>query len=128
MTFKCEYCNKTFKKENTIAVHMCEKKRRFKQEHDKNVQLAFRSYQLFYKIGTNSKKEKTYSDFANSNYYNGFVKFAGYCMDLNVDDVAGYTRWLLNNQVKLDSWASDRSFTEWQKSIFKNESVDRGVE
>ena len=126
--FKCEFCNKSFKKENTLAVHMCEPKRRHMQKDDKHVQLGYRSYQLFYKIGTNSKTDKTYSDFASSSYYGAFVKFGSYCMDLRVDDVPAYTKWLLQNSVKLDKWASDTHFNKWIKERLKNESVDRAVE
>ena len=38
---------------------MCERKRRYMAKEDKDVQLAFRSYQLFYRIGTNSKSAKS---------------------------------------------------------------------
>jgi hypothetical protein len=126
--FKCEYCNKEFKKENTLAVHMCERKRRYMQREEKHVQLAFRAYQLFYKIGTNSKKEKSYDDFAASTYYTGFVKFGIYCKDLRIDDVPAYTKWLLQNQIKLEKWTSDRNFNAWIKTRLKTESVDRAVE
>lgn len=126
--FKCEYCNKEFKRENTLAVHMCERKRRYMQRDEKHVQLSFRAYQLFYKIGTNSKKEKTYDDFAASSYYTGFVKFGIYCKDLRIDDVPAYTKWLLQNQIKLEKWTSDRNFNAWIKTRLKTESVDRAVE
>ena len=65
MTFKCGFCKKSFKKESTLAVHVCEKKRRHMVRDNKDAQLGFRTYQLFYKVGTNSKKEKTYEDYAN---------------------------------------------------------------
>ena len=82
---KCNYCNKEFKKESTLAVHMCEPKRRYMQRDDKDVQLGFRAYQLFYRIGTNSKKDKSYDDFAGSTYYSAFVKFGQYCIDVKID-------------------------------------------
>jgi len=126
--FKCEYCQKSFKREGTLAVHVCEPKRRYMQRDSKHVQLAFRSYQLFYKIGTNSKKDKTYDDFAGSQYYTAFVKFGSYCVDLKIDDVPAYTKWLLKNQVAIDRWTSDRHFNKWIKERLKSESVDRAVE
>lgn len=125
---KCEYCQKSFKKESTLAVHTCEQKRRYMQKDQKSVQLGFRSYQLFYRIGTNSKKEKTYDDFAKSQYYSAFVKYGGYCLDLKIDAIENYTRWLLTNSVKLNKWTSDQEFNKWNKERLKKESVDRAVE
>lgn len=126
--FKCEYCNKNFLRESTLAAHTCERKRRFLQERDKNVQIGFRAYQLFYRIGTNSKKEKTYDDFAKSKYYSAFVKFGSYIVDLKIDDAEGYVRWLLKHSIKLDKWTSDQQFNKWNKERLKKESVDRAVE
>lgn len=126
--YKCEYCNKSFAKENTLVVHMCERKRRFMQKNEKHVQMGFRSYQLFYKIGTNSKKDKSYEDFAKSQYYSAFVKFGLYCVDLRVDDISGLTIWLLKNQIKLDKWTSDQVFNQWLKHRLTSESVERAFE
>lgn len=126
--YKCEYCNKVFKRESTLSVHMCERKRRYMSKNDKDVQLAFRSYQLFYRIGTNAKGDKSFDDFAASQYYTAFVKYAKYCIDLRVDDVAEYTRWLLKNQVRIDRWTSDRNFAAWIKTRLKTESHDRAIE
>mgnify|MGYP001571210060 CR=1 FL=1 len=126
--FKCDYCKKTFRRETTIATHTCEVKRRYLQEKDHNVQLGFRAYQLFYRIGTNSKKEKSYEHFVKSNYYSAFVRFGGYCIDLRIDDSENYVRWLLKNSIKLDKWTSDLNFNKWNKDRLKRESVDRAVE
>ena len=126
--FKCEYCNKSFKRERTLSVHSCEPKRRYMQKESRHVQLAFRSYQLFYKIGTNSKKEKTYDDFAYSSYYNAFVKFGSYCVDLKIDDVPAYVKWLLKNNIGVDHWVKDTYFNKWIKERLKSETVDRAVE
>jgi hypothetical protein len=128
MSFKCEYCNKSFAREKTLVSHTCEQKRRHIQQNDPDVRIAFRAYQLFYRIGTNSKKEKTYTDFAKSQYYSAFVRFGVYCIDLRIDDIEGYTTWLLNNSIKLDKWSSDQNFNKWIRERLKRESVDRAVE
>lgn len=128
MTYKCEYCGKSFARERTLSVHMCEKKRRHLSKSDKDIQLAFRVYQLFYKIATNTKALKTFEDFSSSQYYLGFVKFSRYCIDLKVDDVESFVKWLLTNQKSLDRWASDTNFIQWTKERLKKESPDRGIE
>ena len=127
-SYKCEYCNKDFKRENTLIVHMCVQKKRHMQETDKDVQLGYRAYQLFYRIGTNSKKDKSYTKFEKSSYYGAFIKFGKYCIEVKIDDVTGFTTWLLKNQVKLDHWTHDARFSGWVKERLKVESVDRAVE
>lgn len=128
MSYKCEYCKKSFAKESTIAVHMCEQKRRHMSKDNVDVRLALGIYQLFYRIGTNSKKEKTFDEFVKSSYYNAFVKFAGYCIDLKIDSVEDYATYLIKNQVKLDKWASDSTLNTYIKKRLRDESVDRAVE
>jgi len=126
--FKCEYCNKSFVREKTLASHTCEQKRRHMQKDDPDVRLGYRAFQLFYRIGTNSRKPKSYEDFAGSNYYSAFVKFGMYAIDLKIDDFEGYTTWLLKNSVRLDSWTRDTQFNLWNKERLKKESCDRAVE
>ncbi len=83
---------------------------------------------MFYRIGTNAKGEKSFDEFASSQYYTAFVKYAKYCIELRVDDVPEYTRWLLKNQVRIDRWTSDRNFSAWIKTRLKTESADRAIE
>lgn len=107
---------------------MCEKKRRHMQENTKPVQLGFRAYQLFYEIGARSQKTKTYKEFVDSNYYNGFVKFGHYAIDLGIDDIPSYVKYLIIQQVPLDKWCSDRHFTTWRKERTQHENVERALE
>jgi hypothetical protein len=80
---KCPFCGKTFTRERTLQVHMCEPKRRHLQKNEKWVQNAFLVFQRFYQIHQNSTKEKTYDDFCKSAYYNAFVKFGRFMMHVN---------------------------------------------
>lgn len=126
--YTCEFCNKKFTKESTLFVHKCEKKRRFMQRNEKHVQLGFRAYQLFYKISTNAKKDKTYDEFSKSQYYTAFVKYGNYCVDLRIDDVPSLTAFLLDNRVRIDRWTSDKEYIKWIKHRQKSETVERAVE
>ena len=79
----CTFCNKSFQKERTLQVHICEPKRRHLQKNEKWVQNAFLVFQKFYQIHQNNGKPKTYDDFCKSAYYNAFVKFGRHLMYLN---------------------------------------------
>ena len=71
----CKYCGKEFRKESSLAVHLCEPKRRWQQEKEVGVQLGMQAYLRFYEMTQGSAKMKTYADFVVSPYYRAFVKF-----------------------------------------------------
>ena len=124
---KCEYCKKVFKRESSLATHMCEKKRRwFSKDYPENI-AGFAAYDLFYRLGMGSKP-KEYKDFVDSQYFSAFVKFGSYCLNTKVIDVDGYTRWLVRKQVKLKDWTSDRVYIQYVQDYMKKETVNRALE
>lgn len=126
--YKCEYCKKSFKRENTIAVHMCEQKRRALSAKDPQVIVGYQSYIFWNKIAMGAKVPKTYDQFSTSSYYAAFVKFGGYVRsvrDINHED---YIKWLTLNRVKLIDWCKDSVYKQYLKDASKKESVDRAVE
>jgi hypothetical protein len=124
MRFECGYCKKTFAKETSIAVHMCEPKRRYMNKDDRGVQLGLQAYVKFYEQAQKSVKPKTYDDFCVSSYYKAFVKFGKYCVDVKVINPVQYMIWLLKHNKKIDNWASDRIYTEYLVDYVKLESLD----
>lgn len=124
MTFECGYCKKTFAKETSIAVHMCESKRRRLSKDDRGVQLGFQAYIKFYEQSQGSAKLKTFDDFCESAYYKAFAKFGRYCVDAKVINPAQFMTWLLKNNKKIDRWASDQLYTEYLVDYLKVENVN----
>ena len=124
MTFECGYCKKTFAKETSIAVHMCEPKRRRLSKDDRGVQLGFQAYIKFYEQSQGSAKLKTFDDFCESAYYKAFAKFGRYCVDSKVINPAQFMSWLLKNNKKIDRWASDQLYTEYLVDYLKVENVN----
>ena len=99
--YTCRYCTKTFRKESSLAVHLCEQKRRYQDESDAGVQLGFRAYLRFYEITQGSARLKTYADFAESPYYRAFVKFGRYSQSIRCVNYTQFLEWLLKNNKKL---------------------------
>ena len=127
MTYQCEFCKKTFARESTIAVHMCEPKRRRMEQSERGVQLGLHAYLEFYRLMNKSGKVRTFDDFADSPYYKAFVKFGRYCVDTRVINPARMIEWLLKHNKKIDQWCSDRTYTEYLLNYLKSESATDAV-
>jgi hypothetical protein len=124
MSFVCGHCDKTFLRESSIEVHMCEPKRRRLQRGDRGVQLALQAYVRFYETMQGSAKNKTFDDFETSSYYRAFVKFGHYCVNTRVINPERFMAWLLKQQKKIDKWCSDQIYTEYLVNYLTLEAVD----
>ena len=121
---ECRYCHKSFAKETSIAVHMCEPKRRFQEQNEAGVRMGFNAYLKFYEITQGSAKLKTFEDFATSPYYRAFVKFGRYCVDTRTVNPSRFIEWLLKNNKKIDHWARDIVYTEYLIGYLPVENVN----
>jgi hypothetical protein len=119
----CDFCKRSFSRESTLLVHMCEQRRRRQEQHERGVQLGFRSYLRFYEIMHGSSRLKSFDDFADSPYYRAFVKFGRYCVDVKAINPERFTDWLVNNNKKIDRWASDQIYDEYLVQYLASESV-----
>jgi hypothetical protein len=127
-TYKCKYCEKSFAKESTLAVHLCEPKRRWQQEKEVGVQLGLKAYLRFYEITQGSARLKSYEDFVASPYYNAFVKFGRHCQNIRCINFTNYLDWLLKNNKKIDYWCKDALYAEWLPDYLKKEAVQDALE
>ena len=131
MSYTCKYCNKTYSKESTLAAHLCEPKRRVQQESETGVQFGLRAYKRFYEMTQGSARNKDYADFCKSPYYNAFVKFGRYCVDIRAINFMNFCEWLLQNNKKIDHWIKDKLYQEWMLPYLKREqaqdALERGV-
>jgi hypothetical protein len=113
MKFGCEFCKREFLRESTIMKHMCETKDRYLNKDKQGNRIGFQAWVQFYKKNTASKKQKTYEEFIRSAYYTAFVKFGTHCANINAINISRYVDWLLKNNIKIDTWASDSVYTKY---------------
>lgn len=125
---KCTYCDKTFAKERTLQVHLCEPKRRHLQRDEKWVVNAFLVFQRFYQIHQVNAKSKTYSDFCKSSYYNAFVKFGRFMMHINPLYPEKYIDYIITSRIKLDHWAREDLYETYLIDITKSEPVESALQ
>ena len=128
MTYKCRYCEKAFAKESTLAVHLCEPKRRWQQEKETGVQLGLRAYLRFYEITQGSAKLKSYDDFVKSPYYNAFVKWGRHMVAIRGVNPPQFLEWLLKNNKKIDHWCKDEFYSTYLHEYLRREAVQDVLE
>jgi len=127
-SYKCRYCNKEFRKESSLSVHLCEPKRRWQQETDTGVQFGLRAYLRFYEVTQGSAKLKSYADFVTSPYYTAFVKYGQYLVSIRAINSVSFTDWLLKNNKKLDHWCKDALYETWMIDYVRREAPQDALE
>lgn len=115
-------------KEKTLAAHMCEKKRRALQKDEKRVRFGFYAFQRFYKLSAGAKKEKTYEEFCNSQYYNAFVKFGSFISNVRPLYPERYIDHVVTSGVKLDHWCKDEMYEKYVIEFILKEDVTTALE
>ena len=127
----CEFCEREFLRESTILKHLCETKRRWIDRDKHGNRIGYNSWIQFHNK-TSNKKKKDYIDFTKSAYYTAFVKFGNYCVDAQVINVSRYIDWLLKNQISIDTWNRDSTYTKFIMDYLKTEdpldAIARSIE
>lgn len=131
-TFSCEFCKREFLRESTILKHICEYKHRWLEKDRPPNRIGFQSWLQFYKKNSASKKQRTYEEFIKSAYYTAFIKFGLYCVDASVINVSRFVDWLVKNQVKIDTWNTDTTYTKFLIEYMRDEdpldAIARSIE
>jgi hypothetical protein len=118
---RCQYCEKTFQRESSLMVHVCEPKRRYQERDEVGVQLGLQAYLRFYEITQGSSRLKTFDDFVKSPYYRAFVKFGRYCVTIRAVNTARFTDWLIRQNRKIDHWCRDSVYGEYLSQYLRDE-------
>jgi hypothetical protein len=126
--YVCQYCNTGYTREKTLAVHMCEQKRRALQKDEKHVKLGFYAFVRFYQLCQNLQGTKTYEEFCKSPYYNAFVKFGSFISNVKPLYPEKYIDYVVTSGVKLDHWCRDELYEKYALELIKKEGVETAVE
>lgn len=127
-TFKCKFCEREFRRENSLLVHICEPQRRLEQRNEVGVRIGYHAWLRFFELSQGSAKKKTYEDFIASQYYNAFIKFGRHIVDIraiNSDDLIDY---VIKEKVKLDNWCKDSVYAKYLTQQIKRENPNEAME
>ncbi len=126
--YSCQHCGAGFMKENTLAVHMCEQKRRFLAKDEKHVILGYQTYVSIFQLTQKAKNIKTYDEFARSPYYNAFVKFGSFLSNVNPLYPDRYIDFIVTSGVKLDHWCREELYYKYVLDFIKKEPAEIAIQ
>ena len=114
--------------DKTLVSHMCERKRRALQKDEKRVQAGFMAFNRFWQLTQNAKIPKTYDNFADSSYYNAFVKFGSFVNNVRPLYPDKFIDYVIKSGVKLDHWCRDELYETYLFDVIKTEPVESAVQ
>lgn len=129
-TYKCGFCNKEYKREDTILTHKCEKRERYNQRDSREMREAFRLYMEFMtkhrlSIG---KKEEPLMHFIKSKYFNEFYKFAEYILENDILEKEKFVNEILTSGKPVYEWMTHKTLEEWIIKCLREEHPRRAIE
>jgi hypothetical protein len=107
---------------------MCERKRRALQKDEKRVQAGYMAFNRFWQLTQNAKVLKTYDNFADSSYYNAFVKFGSFINNVSPLYPDKFIDYDIKSGVKLDFWCRDELYEKYLFDVLKTEPVESAVQ
>ena len=126
--FVCRYCKSKFTQEKTLAVHMCEQKRRYMSKDTRANLAGFQTYNRFYQLTQNQNETKTYDEFTKSPYYTAFVKFGSFIANVNPLYPEKFIDYVVTSGVKLDHWCREDLYQKYIVNLIHTESVETALE
>lgn len=129
-TYKCGFCNKEFKREETVLTHKCEKRERYNNRDSRQMREAFRIYMLFMnkhklKMG---KSEEPLMHFIKSKYFNDFYKFAGYILENDILNKEQFVETIMTSGKPVYEWMTHKTLEEWIIKCIREEHPRRAIE
>jgi hypothetical protein len=114
--------------EKTLAVHICEQKRRYLAKDSKAAVIGYQTFNRFFQLTQGKGQNKTQDEFARSPYYNAFVKFGSFVSNVNPLYPDKYIDYVVTSGVRLDHWCRDGLYEEYVLHLVKTENVETALE
>ncbi len=124
----CTFCGKTYKRESTLARHICRLKRRFFEKETLTARLAFRAFTVFHEVHYRGKTPPSYEKFMDSTLYDAFLAFGKYIRDIDAISPPDYIAYMVKSGVPIDRWCIDSEYEKYVRDLMMRESHDRAVE
>lgn len=128
--FQCKFCDREFKREDTVNTHKCVKRDRYDDRESRPMREAFRLYMQFMEINKFPFKKgvEPFIGFIKSKYFNDFYDFATYYLNnrdiLRIDE---FTEHLMRTGTPITMWSTYKEKDSWVLSCIRSELPRDGV-
>lgn len=128
--YKCSFCDKKFKREDTVFTHKCIKRDRYNDRDSRLMKEAFALYLKFMKSHRLStpKNAEPLMHFIKSKYFNDFYNFAEYVISHDILFKDKFVDFIMMSGLPVYEWKSHRVLEEWVITNIRDEHPTRGVE
>lgn len=135
----CNYCHREFLKDTSLAVHVCEPRRRVQARESAEVRLGFQTYLKYWGVlnrVSGSSRVRSIEDFEADNNYKICVKFGRYCQESRVVNPDAFADYVIDRtlnalpkspKLKIDQWPTDSIYTEFLNSYMYREPVGHAL-
>lgn len=129
-TYCCRFCDKKFKREDTVLTHKCIKRDRYNDRESRQMREAFRIYMMFMEFNHLAMKKtvEPLMHFIKSRYFNDFFLFAGYILSTDILKKDDFIKNIITSGTPVNDWCTQKTVEEWTISCIKDEHPRRGVE
>lgn len=128
--YKCHFCDKEYKREDTILTHKCLKRDRYNDRDSRQMREAFRIYMQFMTFNRLSMKKSVepLMHFIKSRYFNDFYDFAGYILQKDILNKEEFITNIITTGKTVFEWTLDKTREEWVINCIRNEHPRRAIE
>ncbi len=126
--YVCQFCGGKYMQEKTLAVHICEQKRRYLAKDDKATVIGYQTFNRFFQLTQKLGQNKSYDEFARSPYYNAFVKFGSFVSNINPLYPDKFIEYVVRSGVKLDHWCREELYEKYVLELIHTEAVETALE
>lgn len=130
MTYKCHFCDKEYKREDTILTHKCIKRDRYNDRDSRQMREAFRIYMQFMTFNHLSMKKSVepLMHFIKSRYFNDFYDFAGYILQNDILNKEEFITNIITTGKSVYEWTTNKTLEEWVINSVRGEHPRYAIE
>lgn len=127
---QCRFCDKKYKREETVMTHKCEKRDRYNERESRPMREAYRLYMMFMETHKLSikKSEEPIIHFLKSKYFKDFYEFGQYLLNNDILEKEQFTKMIITSGKPVYEWCTHKTLYEWVKKCLLEEHPRRGVE